>query len=98
VVNHPAATWLSPNEDECIGPRTRLLVAASATKKIRHVRFFVDGRPFATITRNVVGLYSTTWSPKGLAVGTHELQAVVQDVGGASGTANVVVKVCAKKK
>jgi len=98
VVNHPTATWLSPTPGECTVARTRLLVVASATKKIRHVRFFVDGNPIATITRGIAGLYATTWAPKGLARGTHRLQAVVEDAGGATRTADVGVKVCSKKK
>jgi minor extracellular serine protease Vpr len=98
VVNHPTATWLTPIGGECTAARTRLLVVASATKKIRHVRFFVDGKPIATIRRGIAGLYATTWTPKGLRVGTHGLRAVVEDAGGASDTASLSVKVCSKKK
>jgi hypothetical protein len=98
VVNHPTVTWLTPNSSVCAAARTRLLVVASATKKIRHVQFFVDGKPIATIRRGSAGLYATTWAPKGLRVGTHGLQAVVQDAGRASGTASVSVKICSKKK
>jgi minor extracellular serine protease Vpr len=98
VVNHPTVTWLMPSRGECAGARTRLLVVASATKRIRHVQFFVDGKPIARIARGTAGLYATTWTPKGLTVGTHGLRAVVEDAGGSSGTASVSVKVCSKKK
>jgi len=98
VVNHPTVAWLAPSPGECTATRTRLLVAASATKKIRQVRFFVDGKPIATIRRGSAGLYGTTWAPKGLKRGKHGLQAVVQDAGGATRTADVGVKVCSKKK
>jgi minor extracellular serine protease Vpr len=98
VVNHPTATWLSPSSGDCTAARTRLLVVASATKKIRHVRFSVDGKTIATITRGVAGLYATTWTPKRLARGAHGLQAEVEDAGGATQTADVSVKVCPKKK
>jgi len=90
--------WLSPGAGECTATRTRLLVVASATKKIRHVRFSVEGKRIATITRGVAGLYATSWRPKGLALGAHGLQAEVADAGGATQTANVSVKVCPKKK
>jgi hypothetical protein len=98
VVSHPTVTWLAPSSGDCTAARTRLLVVASAAKKIRHVRFSVDGKPIATITRGVAGLYATTWAPKGLAPGAHGLQAQVEDVGGATRTAGVSVKVCPKKK
>jgi minor extracellular serine protease Vpr len=98
VVNHPSVTWLAPSPGECTATRTRLLVVASATKKIRHVQFFLDGKPIATITRGTSGLYATTWAPKGLKRGTHGLQAVVEDAGGATRTADISVKACPKKK
>jgi hypothetical protein len=96
VVNGPALTWLSPELGQCVSGRTRLLVVASATKKIRHVRFLADGRPISTVTRDTVGLYGTTWSPRGLARGKHRLQAIITDAGGTTAVANRVFKICKK--
>jgi minor extracellular serine protease Vpr len=98
VVNHPTVAWLAPGPGECTAARTRLLVTASATKRIRYVRFLVDGKPIATIRRGSAGLYATTWAPKGLKRGRHVLQAVVADAGGATRAAGLGVKVCPKKK
>ena len=97
VVDAPTVTWLLPDTGGCTAPRTRFLVVASATKKIRGVRFLVDGTSIATVKAGSAGLYSTTWARKG-AVGTHELKAVVTDAAGDAGTASRKVKICAKKQ
>jgi minor extracellular serine protease Vpr len=98
VVKRPTVAWLAPDRGECAAARTSLLVVASASKRIRHVRFLVDDKPIATIRRGAAGLYAATWTTKGLAVGRHRLQALVADSGGATSTASVGVKICGKKK
>ena len=89
-------TWLTPERDECAAPATRLLVVAGATKKIRQVQFFVDGKKVATVKRGAAGLYSATWRPRGLARGKHALRAVVTDRNGAHTRADRTAKICKK--
>jgi minor extracellular serine protease Vpr len=96
VVNRPTVTWLIPERDECAGPATHLLVVAGATKKIRQVQFFVDGKEIATVKRGTSGLYGATWRPRGLARGNHALRAVVTDLRGAHTGADRAAKICKK--
>jgi minor extracellular serine protease Vpr len=98
VVNAPTATWLLPDHGQCVGARTSLLVAASATRTIRSVSFSADGRPIATVKRGFAGLYGTIWKATGLLPGTHILDVLVTDSRGFTGTESIGVKVCAKKK
>ena len=70
VVDTPTATWLEPAADACADTRIRLLVVASATKKIRAVQFLVDGKRIATVRTGSAGLYATTWARKGKAAST----------------------------
>jgi minor extracellular serine protease Vpr len=60
VVSGPAVTWLFPGRGQCAAPRTRVLVVASAAKRVRSVRFLADGRPVATVTRGGGGLYAAS--------------------------------------
>jgi hypothetical protein len=98
VVSHPTVSWLAPVPNECATASTPLLVVAGATRKIRSVRFMADGKPVARVTRGTAGVYAATWKPRGLRVGTYRLEAVVADASGATETAAVGVKICAKKR
>ncbi len=97
VVDAPTVTWLQPDANECAGARVRLLVVASATKKIRSVQFLADGTRIATVKSGSSGLYTTTWARRG-TVGTHTLEAVVTDAGKATQTASRNVRICPPKK
>jgi minor extracellular serine protease Vpr len=98
VVRGPTVSWLAPAKGECATARTRLLVVAGSTAKVRRVRFLADGKPVATVARGPSGLYATTWRTAGLPAGSHHLRAVVTDAGGATSGADLDVKVCAKRK
>lgn len=96
VVEHPTVDWLFPEKGGCLAARPRLLVVASATHPIRHVRFTADGRTVATATRGQAGLYAATWNRVGVAVGPHELGATVVDSAGRTATRTLPVRICKK--
>ncbi len=99
IVRGPAATWLAPDGNQCAASPTRLLVAASDTSRIRNVRFLVDGKKVATVSRSAAGLYGADWRPRGLARGDHTLRALVTDARGrTAGAGRRTVKVCGPKK
>jgi minor extracellular serine protease Vpr len=89
-----AATWLIPRRGACLARRARLVVAASATRRIRAVRFVDGNRSIATVRRSVAGLYATTWSTRFAGRGRHVLRAVVVASGGQRFTAERVARVC----
>ncbi|HEY3188736.1 MAG TPA: S8 family serine peptidase [Solirubrobacteraceae bacterium] len=89
----PAATWLFPRRRQCVPKRTRLVVAASATTRIRSVRFLDGRQPIATVRRASEGIYATTWSTTFERHGRHLLRAVVNARNG-DFTAERVVRVC----
>jgi hypothetical protein len=94
VVRGPTIAWVDPQPGACAATRTRLVAVASATKSIRSVRFFVDGKRIATVRRGATGLYRADWRPKGLARGSHMLQAIVTDEAGATAEAFRGMKIC----
>ena len=96
VVDHPAVSWLYPISGDCTTARTRLVVVASATRRIRDVTFSYEGGRIARVTHGTAGLYAATWKTRGLPSGPHGLRAVVTDVSGAQSTANLTAKVCTK--
>ena len=98
VVARPTVTWLSPEQGACGAASTRLLVVAGATRKVRAVKFSVDGKRVATVRRGMAGLYAATWRTRGAARGKHELRAVVADAAGATASAGRTVRVCAPRK
>jgi hypothetical protein len=77
VVDGPALTWLVPEERQCVVQRQRLLVAASATTRIRDVRFVREGDTIGVDRRGPAGLYSVTWNTRGLKKGPHKVEARV---------------------
>jgi minor extracellular serine protease Vpr len=94
VVRGPALTWLSPTPRTCAARRQGLLVAASATSRIRSVRFYDGKRGVATVRRGVAGLYSATWRTNRTKKGRHALRAVVLDARGRTLSVRRVLRVC----
>jgi hypothetical protein len=93
VVRGASVTWLTPLARQCAARSVQLVVSASATKRIRAVRFF-DGKRRLRVARNGVGgLYSTTWRTRAAKRGLHQLRAVVQAAGQRAEAARIV-RVC----
>jgi Bacterial Ig domain len=93
-VSGPALTWVSPAENQCVGRTAGLLVAASSTKRVRSVRFFVDGKQIGIDRNGAADLFSGSWTTRRASAGKHELRAVVTDAGGRTLAAKRHVKVC----
>ncbi len=97
IVNGPTVSWLFPEINACLAEKPHLLAVAGSTKKVTSVRFTIDDRPIATVTKGDAGLYAHDWVRKGVTEGTHELVATVTDAAGATASATRSVKVCPKK-
>jgi minor extracellular serine protease Vpr len=95
-VRGAAVTWLAPRARSCAGRRTRLVVAASATKRIRQVRFFDRRRLIGVSRRGAAGIHSVTWRPRGARRGPHLIRAVVIAQGGARAAGGRILRICRK--
>ncbi len=93
----PTLHWVLPNANTCATKKTNLLVVGSDTERISSVQFFDGRRKFATVKKNVAGLFSATWKTSGAARGTHALRAVLADRAGRHATAKRILRVCGKK-
>jgi minor extracellular serine protease Vpr len=93
VLRRATLTWLTPLARRCAPRQVQLLVSASATNRIRAVRFFDGERRLRVVRRGVAGLYETTWRTREAKRGLHRLRAVVQ-AGGQRAEATRVVRVC----
>jgi minor extracellular serine protease Vpr len=93
-VSGPALTWVSPTENQCVGRTAGLLVVASSTKRVRSVRFFVDGKQIDIDRNGAADLFSGSWTTRLASAGKHELRAVATDAGGRTLAATRHVKVC----
>jgi hypothetical protein len=94
AVRGAAVTWLSPEPRSCVGRRAPLVVAASATKRVRQVRFYDRRRLIAVSQRRVAGVYSAVWRRDRARRGRHLLRAVVVARGGIRAAGGRVVRVC----
>jgi hypothetical protein len=94
VVNGPSASWITPKKGACLPSRATLLVVAGSTAHISSVGLFDGERKIGRVRKNVAGLYSRTWSTKGLKKGAHVLRAVVSDTAGGEFEATRPVRVC----
>jgi minor extracellular serine protease Vpr len=94
AVSGPALTWVSPTEGQCVGRTAGLVVVASSTKRVRSVRFFVDGKQIDIDRNGAADLFSGSWTTRLASAGRHELRAVATDAGGRALAATRHVKVC----
>jgi hypothetical protein len=94
VVNGPAVTWLTPETRQCVGKTEPLLVVASATRKLREVRFLADGRRVGRDRKGADGIYTLRWKRAGAKQGPHRLTAVAVDAAGKKASSSRTVRVC----
>jgi hypothetical protein len=94
AVSGPALTWVTPAANACVGKTAGFVVAASSTKRITSVRFFVEGKRVAVDRSGGSGLFSATWSTRRAAAGGHDLRAVATDSGGRTAAATRHIRVC----
>jgi hypothetical protein len=97
TAGRPVVSWLEPEGGLCVsdGP-ILLLVSAEGPRRIRFVRFYVDGRRVAT-DRNAAGgsLYEATVALRAGDADEHVLRAVAVDARGKRASATRTVPVCA---
>jgi minor extracellular serine protease Vpr len=93
-VSGPAITWVTPAENACVARTTALVIVASSTKRVRSVRFLVDGKQIAIDRKGAADVFARTWATRLVPAGRHELRAVATDVGGRTFAATRHVKVC----
>jgi minor extracellular serine protease Vpr len=97
AVRGAAVTWLLPEAQRCVGRRVRLLVAASATTRIRQVRFYDRRRLIGVSWRRFGGIHSVVWRTGRAQRGRHLLRAVVSARGGNRAASGRIVRVCRKR-
>ena len=90
----PALTWVAPAENRCVAKIAALVVVASSTKRVRSVRFLVDGKQIEIDRNGAVDVFSGSWATLLVPAGKHELRAVATDAGGRTFAATRHVKVC----
>jgi hypothetical protein len=93
VVNRPTVTWIAPSKGACLPARARLQVAASSPSVVSSVGYFDGNRQIGRVRKNVAGIYSLNWRPRGKK-GAHVLRAVVSDISGRESEAARPVRVC----
>ena len=87
--------WLAPDPSAgCLKGKVRLIVAASAPRKIASVRFYDGKRRIGTVRRGQVGLFVGSWKTGKAKRGAHTLRAVARDAGGRTASARERVRVC----
>jgi hypothetical protein len=70
------------------------VTVASSTKRVRSVRFLVDGKQIQIDRKGAADVFSGTWATRLVSAGRHELRAVATDAGGRSFAATRHVRVC----
>ncbi|HEU5279844.1 MAG TPA: S8 family serine peptidase [Gaiellaceae bacterium] len=94
AVSGPALTWVAPAVNACLGKTAALIVVASSTKRVRSVRFFVDGKQIAVDRKGVADVFSGSWGTSFVGSGSHELRALATDAGGRMFAAARRVRIC----
>jgi len=90
----PALTWVAPAENQCVGQSAALIVVANSTKKVRTVRFFVDGKQIDIDRRGVADVFTGSWSTRLAEPGRHVLSATATDASGRTLSGTRRVRVC----
>jgi hypothetical protein len=93
-VRGPALTWVSPPENECVTKTVPLVVVAGSTKRVRAVRFFVDGKQIDVDRKGISDVFTGSWETRFASPGRHELRATATDAGGSTFSAVRDLRVC----
>jgi minor extracellular serine protease Vpr len=93
-VSGPALTWVNPAKNQCVGKKASLIVVASSTRRVRSVRFLVDGKQIGIDRKGAADVFSGSWTTRLAPAGKHELRAVATDAAGRTLAATRQVKVC----
>ena len=90
----PALTWVAPAANQCVGRTAALIVVASSNKRVRSVRFFVDGKQIDIDRRGTVDVFTGSWTTRFADPGDHVLSARALDAAGRTLSASQHVRVC----
>jgi minor extracellular serine protease Vpr len=93
-VHGPALTWVTPAENACVTKTVPLVVVAGSTKRVRSVRFFVDGKQIDVDRKGVSDVFTGSWETRFANPGRHELRATATDAGGRTFSAVRDLRVC----
>jgi minor extracellular serine protease Vpr len=93
-VKGPALTWVSPPANECVTKTVPLVVVAGSTKRVRAVRFFVDGKQIDVDRKGVSDVFTGSWETRFASPGRHELKATATDAGDRTFSAVRDLRVC----
>jgi hypothetical protein len=97
VVAGPTVTWVAPDRNECAVQRTRLVVVAGSSTRVRSVRFFDGSQQIGADRRGAAGLFAATWRTRGEPRGRHTLRAIVVDADGREAEATRPVRICRRR-
>ena len=93
-VSGPAVSWVSPPRNACVEKTVALVAVASSTRRVRSVRFLVDGKQVAIDRRGVSDVFTGTWNARFALRGTHAVTALATDAGGRTFSATRTLRVC----
>ncbi len=93
-VRGPALTWVAPEANVCVTRTVPLVVVAGSTKRVRSVRFFVDGKQIDVDRKGVSDVFTGSWETRFATPGLHELRATAMDAGGRAFSAVRDLRVC----
>jgi hypothetical protein len=93
-VTGPALTWVTPAENSCVSKTVPLVVVAGSTKRVRSVRFFVDGKQIDVDRKGVSDVFTGSWQTRFASPGRHKLRATATDAGGRTFSAARDLRVC----
>ena len=93
-VTGPALTWVSPAENQCVSKTVGLVVVASSTRRVRSVRFLLDGKQIDVDRKGVSDVFTGSWESRFALPGRHTLGAVATDAGGRTFSASRNLRVC----
>jgi minor extracellular serine protease Vpr len=93
-VSGPAVSWVSPPANACVEKTVALVVVASSTRRVRSVRFLVDGQRVAIDRTGTSDVFTGTWNASFALRGPHALTALATDAAGRTFSAARTLRVC----
>jgi hypothetical protein len=93
-VGGPAVTWVAPAQNQCVSNTVPLIVAASSTRRVRSVRFFVDAKQVDVDRKGAADVFTGAWQARFATPGRHVLTATAADAAGRTFSADRAIRVC----
>ena len=90
----PAVSWVAPPQNACVEKTVALVAVASSTRRVRSVRFLVDGKQVGIDRTGVSDVFTGTWNARFALRGVHVLTARATDAGGRTFSAARNLRVC----